>query len=78
MALTPVSTIKSSGATNPPGFRFHPTDGELIRYYLRRKVCGKSTGDVINDIEIYKVEPWDLPGHFTLTFSEFRFPLFNE
>lgn len=46
-----------------PGFRFHPTDEELVRYYLRRKICGKPFRfDAISDIDIYKVEPWDLPG----------------
>ncbi|KAI9098410.1 hypothetical protein K1719_025035 [Acacia pycnantha] len=46
----------------PPGFRFHPTDEELVRYYLRRKVSGKSFRfDPIAVIDIYKSEPWDLP-----------------
>lgn len=45
-----------------PGFRFHPTDEELVRYYLRRKVCGKPFRfDAISDVDVYKVEPWDLP-----------------
>lgn len=47
-----------------PGFRFHPTDEELVIYYLKRKVCGKSFRfDAIAEIDIYKSEPWDLSGY---------------
>nr|WLO57465.1 NAC transcription factor 6 [Rheum palmatum] len=53
----------SSSTSLAPGFRFHPTDEELISYYLKRKVCGKPFRfDAISEIEIYKAEPWDLPG----------------
>ncbi|XP_052195104.1 NAC domain-containing protein 92-like [Diospyros lotus] len=46
----------------PPGFRFHPTDEELITHYLSRKVldhcfCARAVGEV----DLNKVEPWDLP-----------------
>ncbi|CAN7005167.1 unnamed protein product [Brassica rapa subsp. trilocularis] len=45
-----------------PGFRFHPTDVELVRYYLKRKVLGKKLlVDAIVEIDIYKFEPSDLP-----------------
>ncbi|GFP97963.1 NAC domain-containing protein 7 [Phtheirospermum japonicum] len=45
----------------PPGFRFHPTDEELVDYYLRRKVTSRSIDlDVIKDVDLYKIEPWDL------------------
>ncbi|KAM0888029.1 hypothetical protein ACQ4PT_028622 [Festuca glaucescens] len=45
----------------PPGFRFHPTDEELVDYYLRKKVASKKIDlDVIKDIDLYKIEPWDL------------------
>ncbi|KAK1403843.1 NAC domain-containing protein [Heracleum sosnowskyi] len=46
----------------PPGFRFHPTDVELIMYYLKRKVMGKKLVlDAITELNIYKFAPWDLP-----------------
>ena len=49
-----------------PGFRFHPTDVELFKYYLKRKVMGKRFHmDVIAEVDIYKYAPWDLPGTLT-------------
>ncbi|KAK4489440.1 hypothetical protein RD792_005249 [Penstemon davidsonii] len=45
----------------PPGFRFHPTDEELVDYYLRRKIASRRIDlDVIKDVDLYKIEPWDL------------------
>ncbi|OVA12798.1 NAC domain [Macleaya cordata] len=49
-------------ASLPPGFRFHPTDVELVLYYLRRKVIGKPLRfEVIAELDLYKFAPWDLP-----------------
>lgn len=46
----------------PPGFRFHPTDEELIGYYLKRKIEGLEIElEVIPVIELYKFDPWELP-----------------
>eukprot|EP00252_Welwitschia_mirabilis_P001022 TRINITY_DN11004_c0_g1_i2.p1 TRINITY_DN11004_c0_g1~~TRINITY_DN11004_c0_g1_i2.p1 ORF type:complete len:657 (+),score=142.72 TRINITY_DN11004_c0_g1_i2:274-2244(+) len=46
----------------PPGFRFHPSDEEIVGYYLKNKVAGnKIKFDVIREIDLYKCEPWDLP-----------------
>ncbi|CAL9220283.1 unnamed protein product [Arabidopsis halleri] len=52
----------ASAATSlAPGFRFHPTDEELVSYYLKRKVLGKPVRfDAIGEVDIYKHEPWDL------------------
>ncbi|KAG1335182.1 NAC domain-containing protein 76 [Cocos nucifera] len=45
----------------PPGFRFHPTDEELLCYYLRKKVAYEAIDlDVIKDVDLNKLEPWDL------------------
>ncbi|KAK8579334.1 hypothetical protein V6N12_069660 [Hibiscus sabdariffa] len=45
-----------------PGFRFHPTDEELVGFYLRRKVDDQPLRiDLIKQIDIYKFDPWDLP-----------------
>ena len=49
----------------PPGFRFHPTDEELVDYYLRKKVASRRIDlNVIKDVDLYKIEPWDLQGQF--------------
>ncbi|KAL6598441.1 hypothetical protein ACP70R_046140 [Stipagrostis hirtigluma subsp. patula] len=46
----------------PPGFRFFPTDEELITHYLARKAMDASfTTPAIRDVDLYKSEPWDLP-----------------
>ncbi|KAK7271359.1 hypothetical protein RJT34_27182 [Clitoria ternatea] len=46
----------------PPGFRFHPTDEELVAYYLERKITGRTIElDIIAEVDLYKCEPWDLP-----------------
>ncbi|KAJ4896382.1 NAC domain-containing protein 66 [Raphanus sativus] len=45
----------------PPGFRFHPTEEELLQYYLRKKISNiKIDLDVIRDVDLNKLEPWDI------------------
>ncbi|XP_020111089.1 NAC transcription factor 32-like [Ananas comosus] len=47
----------------PPGFRFHPTDEELVMHYLCRKCAGSPIfAPIIADVDLYKYDPWDLPG----------------
>ena len=46
----------------PPGFRFHPTDEELISHYLYEKVIDTNfTARAMGEVDLNKSEPWDLP-----------------
>ncbi|VFQ64208.1 unnamed protein product [Cuscuta campestris] len=46
----------------PPGFRFHPTDEEIILHYLRPKVADSDfVARAIGEADLNKCEPWDLP-----------------
>ena len=47
----------------PPGFRFHPTDEEIITHYLTHKALNnRFTSGVIGEVDLNKCEPWHLPG----------------
>ncbi|KAK7352148.1 hypothetical protein VNO80_17566 [Phaseolus coccineus] len=46
----------------PPGFRFHPTDEELITFYLASKVFnGSFTSVKFAEVDLNRCEPWELP-----------------
>uniref|UniRef100_M8CPM5 NAC domain-containing protein 48 n=1 Tax=Aegilops tauschii TaxID=37682 RepID=M8CPM5_AEGTA len=46
----------------PPGFRFHPTDEELVTHYLCRRCAGAPIAvPIITEIDLYKFDPWQLP-----------------
>ncbi|KAM5567242.1 NAC domain-containing protein 1-like [Rosa sericea] len=52
----------NSGSGLPPGFRFHPTDEELIVYYLKNQAISKPCPvSIIPEVDIYKFDPWQLP-----------------
>ncbi|KAL0452025.1 UNVERIFIED_CONTAM: NAC domain-containing protein 78 [Sesamum latifolium] len=61
-----------------PGFRFHPTDEELVRYYLRRKVCGKPFRfQAVTEIDVYKSEPWELADYSSLKTRDLEWYFFS-
>nr|AFK38271.1 unknown [Lotus japonicus] len=52
----------SSSSELPPGFRFHPTDEELIVHYLCNQVSSHPCpAPIIPEVDIYKFDPWELP-----------------
>ncbi|KAI3768563.1 hypothetical protein L2E82_19367 [Cichorium intybus] len=58
----------------PPGFRFHPTDEELISHYLYPKVSDTNfTPRAIGEVDLNKVEPWELPWRAKLGEQEWFF-----
>ncbi|CAN0910565.1 NAC domain-containing protein 78 [Linum grandiflorum] len=61
-----------------PGFRFHPTDEELLRYYLKRKVTNKPLRfDPISVVDVYRSEPWDLPDRAKLRSRDLEWYFFS-
>ncbi|KAK6128398.1 hypothetical protein DH2020_037874 [Rehmannia glutinosa] len=47
----------------PAGFRFHPTDEELVVHYLCRRCAGQQIAvPIVAEIDLYKFDPWELPG----------------
>jgi len=53
---------------HPPGFRFFPTEEELVGFYLRNKLDGSinaaaaaAIDRVIPVVDINALEPWNLP-----------------
>lgn len=63
---TPVRLKKEMGDNNfnmPPGFRFYPSDEELVVHFLHRKAALLPCHpDVIPDLDLYPYDPWDLDG----------------
>ncbi|MFS7970855.1 putative transcription factor NAM family [Helianthus anomalus] len=58
----------------PPGFRFHPTDEELISHYLYPKVSNLNfVARAIGEVDLNKVEPWELPWRAKLGEQEWFF-----
>lgn len=59
-----------------PGFRFYPTEEELVSFYLYHKLKGTRTDidKIIPILDIYQYNPWDLPRKLCLYYLLFFFP----
>ncbi|CAN6692067.1 unnamed protein product [Malus baccata var. baccata] len=63
-AVSKEAQLSIAASSMFPGFRFSPTDEELISYYLKNKLEGPVPGksvEVISEVDICNFEPWDLP-----------------
>ena len=55
--------LREVESTLPPGFRFYPSDQELVCHYLHKKVTNEraSQGTLV-EVDLHAREPWELPG----------------
>ncbi|XP_038895342.1 NAC transcription factor 25-like [Benincasa hispida] len=71
---TDSSSNSSSHLQLPPGFRFHPTDEELVVHYLTRKLSSSPLpAPIIAELDLYKFDPWDLPSKAVFGKNEWYF-----
>ncbi|KAL2515148.1 NAC domain containing protein 83 [Forsythia ovata] len=62
-AIDKLNFVKDGVRKLPPGFRFEPTDEEIVFQYLARKIFSYPLpASVIPEINICKFDPWELPG----------------
>ncbi|MFQ6644929.1 hypothetical protein Gotur_019958 [Gossypium turneri] len=55
--------VVNGGVKMPIGFRFHPTDEELVVHYLKRKaLCLPLPASVIPEFDVFQTDPWSMPG----------------
>ncbi|XWS43970.1 hypothetical protein CRYUN_Cryun15aG0004700 [Craigia yunnanensis] len=55
--------VVNGGIKMPIGFRFHPTDEELLVHYLKRKALSLPLpASVIPEFDVFQTDPWSLPG----------------
>lgn len=55
--------VINGGLKLPIGYRFHPTDEELVLHYLKRKVLSiPLPASVIPEFDVFLTDPWGLPG----------------
>lgn len=64
MEISKFNFVRDGAIKLPPGFRFQPTDQEIVFQYLIRKVfsCPLPASIVHEIANICKFNPWDLPG----------------
>ncbi|XP_051120302.1 protein CUP-SHAPED COTYLEDON 3-like [Andrographis paniculata] len=71
--------LKEIGVALPPGFRFYPSDEELVCHYLYKKIAREDVlrGTLV-DIDLHTCEPWQLPDVAKLNSSEWYFFSFRD
>ncbi|KAK9140484.1 hypothetical protein Scep_010165 [Stephania cephalantha] len=65
--------------TLPPGFRFAPSDEELVCHYLYDKITNKrASNDTMVEVNLHLCEPWQLPEMAKLGANEWYFFTFRD
>lgn len=67
--------------TLPPGFRFYPSDEELVCHYLHNKVVNErfvGAGGTMVEVDLHTREPWELPDVAKLSTNEWYFFSFRD
>ncbi|XP_020584901.1 NAC domain-containing protein 21/22-like [Phalaenopsis equestris] len=71
--------LREVGSALPPGFRFYPSDEELVCHYLYMKVANKKTSQgTMVEVDLHIKEPWDLPEMAKLSPNEWYFFSFRD
>ncbi|XP_058101592.1 NAC domain-containing protein 21/22-like isoform X1 [Magnolia sinica] len=71
--------LRDVEATLPPGFRFYPSDEELVCHYLRKKVANeRSSHGTMVVVDLHTCEPWQLPDVAKLGGNEWYFFSFRD
>lgn len=71
--------LREIGASLPPGFRFYPSDEELVCHYLYKKITNEEAlkGTLV-EINLHTCEPWQLPEVAKLNGKEWYFFSFRD
>nr|XP_009387368.1 PREDICTED: NAC domain-containing protein 21/22-like [Musa acuminata subsp. malaccensis] len=72
--------LRDIESTLPPGFRFYPSDEELVCHYLYKKVLsnGGSAEGTMVEVDLHTREPWELPDAAKLSANEWYFFSFRD
>ncbi|XP_020574015.1 NAC domain-containing protein 21/22-like [Phalaenopsis equestris] len=71
--------LREVESTLPPGFRFHPSDEELICHYLHKKVVNEKVSEgTLVEVDLHALEPWELPEMAKLSPNEWYFFSFRD
>ncbi|KAL7198569.1 hypothetical protein ACSBR2_020955 [Camellia fascicularis] len=71
--------LRDIGSSLPPGFRFYPSDEELVCHYLYKKITNEEVlkGTLV-EIDLHTCEPWQLPEVAKLNSNEWYFFSFRD
>lgn len=71
--------LRDIGAALPPGFRFYPSDEELVCHYLYKKITNEDVlKGTLMEIDLHTCEPWQLPEVAKLNANEWYFFSFRD